>query len=818
MAGPDPTTEAPSEQPMSDAPEIEIPIEGAPEVQLSGTPMDEQAKSMIIDHFKYTEGKRKIMVIKVPQTNKEDIREKVLAYRVEPHIIFSKFFEQLITNLHELFSKKLISFEVVSYKQHIYYYVYTDPNYFQLVRGQIYAMYPAAEIETVDDYADTAELSKTHQIACTEMVLEKADIFPIKMYEEFKKDSTAGLLSVLSKTEKDEQIWVQFVVKPQPDDARFNFRQNLKKIANRFINIFRLKYYFKQKGMSGIKAEQKEAFETKNSSKAFHVTARVAYLTPKNNPALKANTKIKILEQAFKQFNTIDLNRFKNGGGSTSKLLRLYQKRMLGKHFILSNKELATAYHLPNEDEVPNIVHVLAKKSDPPNTLPTEGTPGEIAFFGMTNFHNQYYKFGIKYGDRRRHLYVVGKSGSGKSKMLELLINEDIKYGKGVCILDPHGDLVDAVLRFVPKERIEDVIIMDPTDTHYPVAFNLLEDVPAEMKVRITIGIIDIFKKLFGSNWTTRLEHVLRYTLLALLDSPNTTILSILKMLSDKNYRQKIVSRIDDTVVKNFWVNEFAAWSEKFDNEAITPLLNKVGQFVSTSLIRNIVGQPASKFDIRDIMDQGKLLFIKVPKGILGEENAQLLGSMIVTKIYQSAMMRADTPEEQRRDFYFYVDEFQNFTTDTFGEILSEARKYRLNLTVAHQYMGQLSEKMKKTIFGNIGSSVTFRVGGEDANVLESEYNPVFRERDFINLSVRDFYTKLSIDGQTKDAFSGRSLDVAYPKHDYVKEIKQNSRSHFAAKKEDVETALKKWDEGGADDDFDVMDVPSDYKEPIIDL
>jgi hypothetical protein len=767
---------------------------------------DDHARSMLVDDFTYTKGKRKVMVIKVPQTDKEDIREKILAYSVEPHIIFSKFFEQLAINLHELFSRRIISFEVVSYKQHVYFYVYSDPDYFQLVRGQIYAMYPAAEIETVDDYADMNKFKGTHEIFCKELALEKPDIFPIKIYDVFKKDSMAGILSVLSKAEKGEHIWVQLVTKPQPDDWKYNFWQAKKKFFNRFKNIFRIKYYFKQKGMKGIKKEQQQAFEEKNSRKVFHVTVRLCYLTPKNNPALKAKSKMKVLLEAFKQYNTIDLNRLTPAGGSQATMLKNYQERKLGKNFILSDKELATMYHLPNEDEVPN--------------LPTEGELGTIAYFGMTNFHNQYFRFGSKYKDRRRHLYCVGKSGSGKSKFLELLVKEDLQYGKGVGILDPHGDLVDAVLRFVPKERINDVVLIDPTDIEYPVAFNLLEDVPQEMKVRITIGIIDIFKKLFGNNWTTRLEHVLRYTLLALLDSPNTSILSILKMLSDKNYRQKIVSRIEDTVVKNFWVNEFAAWSEKFDNEAITPLLNKVGQFVSTSLIRNIVGQPTSKFDIREIMDEGKILLIKVSKGILGEENAQLLGAMIITKIYQSAMMRADMLEEDRRDFYFYVDEFQNFTTDTFGEILSEARKYRLNLTIAHQYMGQLSELIQKTVFGNVGSMLSFRVGGADARVLEKEMTPVFKERDFINLSVRDFYAKISIDGQTKDAFSGRSLDVNYPETDFVKEIRDASRERYATPKADVVKLLKRWDEGAEEGEsgFDDMNVSKEYKEPIIDL
>jgi type IV secretory pathway TraG/TraD family ATPase VirD4 len=372
----------------------------------------------------------------------------------------------------------------------------------------------------------------------------------------------------------------------------------------------------------------------------------------------------------------------------------------------------------------------------------------------------------------------------------------------------------------IPKERIKDVVYFDPGDTEFPIAFNPIENVDEKFKMQITRGFIDIFKKLFGDNWSDRLEHVLRYTTLALLDSPNTTVMSILKMLSDKNYRQTIISRIQDSVVKNFWVNEFAGWSEKFDAEAITPLLNKVGQLVSTNMIRNIVGQPKNTFDIRDIMDGEKILLMKVSKGLLGEENSQLIGSMIITKIYQAAMARADMREEDRKDFYFYVDEFQNFATDTFAEILSEARKYRLCLTIAHQYVGQLSEEVRKTVFGNVGSMISFRVGAEDAVILAEEYTPVFNVRDIINLGVREFYTKLSIEGELSEPFSGRTLNMVYPEHDYSRDIIEASREAYCKPKEDVETLLRKWDEGGAEvskeEANSVIQSAQDFEMPLI--
>jgi hypothetical protein len=580
---------------------------------------------------------------------------------------------------------------------------------------------------------------------------------------------------------------------PRHEDWKYHFGRRWKMKLNNIKRRFRLKNYVRLKDKQTFYHEEDEAFVHKSEHHPFEIEVRFGSVASNMD---EAKNNLLALVKSFFQFNKTDFNGFKLEKLKTGdSFLRDYQHRHIKQPMMVSAHELATLYHFPNSDHVPHVVHILAKKHEPPKNLPTDKKE-DISFFGITNYHNNFAEFGIKREDRRRHLYAVGKSGTGKSKLLELLIKSDIEAGKGVGVLDPHGDLVDNILRFVPEHRMKDVIYFDPADTEFPIAFNPLEKVDEKFKMQITIGFIDIFKKLFGSNWSNRLEHVLRYTTLALLDSPNTTVLSILKMLSDKNYRQKIIARIEDSVVKNFWVNEFAGWSEKFDAEAITPLLNKVGQLVSTNMIRNIIGQPKNTFQIRDIMDGEKILLMKVSKGLLGEENAALLGSMIITKIYQAAMARADMREQDRKDFYFYVDEFQNFATDTFAEILSEARKYRLCLTIAHQYVGQLDEVVRKTVFGNVGSMISFRVGAEDAVILSEEYTPIFGVRDIINLGVREFYLKMSIDGELTEAFSGRTMSIAYNPKDYTREIIDASRAAYCMPREQVETMLQKWDEG----------------------
>jgi hypothetical protein len=717
-----------------------------------------------------------------------------------------KLFEEFLVTLHKTLKNRKISMELISYRQHIYFYFYVPHDLLDLVEGQLYARYPDCEIEHVPDYVDERILEKSH-IVGTEMRFSRSDIYPIKTYPEFEGDSLSSVFSVLSKAEKQDQAWIQVVMSPLQDTWSFNLARSIKLRLRGFKNMLRLKNYVK--GSNEVSKKEKEAIMKKTHKDYFAINIKIGYLSDNLETSLR---RLKALAEAFSQFNTIDFNEIQFTGVSKGKtFLQRYKLRSKVTNFHVNTEELSSLYHFPNPDLVPHIVHVMARRAEPPLDLPIRGKDGEISFFGITNFHNQNNVFGIKRDDRRRHLYVVGKSGVGKSKLLELLVREDILHGHGVAVLDPHGDLIDAVIRQIPESRVKDVVYFDPSDVDFPLAFNPLEKVAPEYKMRVTIGFIEIFKKLFGANWTPRLEHVLRYITLALLDSPNTTMLSILKMLSDKNYRQKIVAHIDDSVVKNFWVNEFAAWSEKFDNEAIMPVLNKVGQFVSTSLIRNIVGQPENRLDIRKIMDEQKILLVKLSRGLLGEENSNLLGAMLITKIQQAAMSRADIKEEQRKDFYLYIDEFQNFATDTFEQILSEARKYHLAVTLAHQFMGQLSASIRATVFGNVGSIVSFRVGAEDAVVLEKEYTPVFKVRDIINLGVREFYIKMSIDGEMRDAFSGRTMTLEFPKVDYSQQIIEYSRKMYAKPRAVVEKELAAWNEGtttangpgeGQDEDF----------------
>ena len=700
-------------------------------------------------------------------------------------------FEEVLVQLHDTLRGHKLALEIIVMGQNIGFCFTADRATADVVVGQVYAMSPNADIVEIPDF--TRNLKRSTQFQSCEFELARNDLFPIKTYTEFDGDSLSGLLNVLSKSVPGEGVWIQMVIQPVKDSGFHHFKMGWRKKFDNIAQIFRVKYWFKK----GVANEFRAKIDEKIKGRIFRVNIRAAAFSDnKSNP----NSRIQSILGVMQNFNTLDLNQLKSGRVMKNiSQAKLFRGRTLRGGFMLSTKELASLYHLPNETEVPNLLHVLSKKGEPPSDLPTDRNDPAISFFGETNFHGQRIPFGIKRSDRRRHLYAVGKSGSGKSKMLELLIQNDIMNGKGVGVLDPHGDLVDNVLKVIPEHRMKDVVIFDPSDLNFPISFNPLAQVPPELKIRVTIGFIEIFKKLFGANWTPRLEHVMRYTTLALLDTPGTTILSILKMLTDKNYRQMIVRNIQDNVVKNFWVNEFAGWSEKFDNEAITPLLNKVGQFVSTNMIRNIVGQPDNKIDFREIMDSKKIFLMKVSKGILGEENAALMGAIVVTKIYQAAMSRADTPEEDRVDFYMYVDEFQNFATDTFDEILSEARKYRLNLTIAHQFLGQLSNRIRTTVFGNVGSMLSFRVGGEDAKVLAGEYNPRFSERDIINLGVRNFYCKMSIDGELREAFSGRTLNVDMPKQHHAKECVTFSRETYAKPLSEVEQILQQWEENKFD-------------------
>lgn len=751
--------------------------------------------------------------------------------------------EQMFAALHGIFKplkemkeegslQEHISFEIASSGERISFYVWLPVHLRDFVEGQIYAQYPKAEFEKVADYVDQ-DFSDYHVVG-TEIVLNRNDVFPIKTFLNFEEvDPLSGITSVLSKIDEPyENTWIQILIKPVDDSwqgrgeayvntlregnspEHGNIGSIIKDGAIGFVkDIFKTAMTSPEmaaKPPQPVKLTSSDevkikAIEEKVSKLGFGVKIRVGYLS-KNTDLSTAKIKLKSVIGAFKQFNTVNLNGFQAGPTMIGEqFINDYKSRLfLDEGQVLNIEELASIFHLPNISvETPTIGWTGSKKGEPPENLPIltgSELDKNISVFAETNFRHKKQKFGIKIDDRRRHMYMVGKTGVGKTNMMENMVISDIRAGHGVAVVDPHGDFVDTILKYIPKNRINDVIVFDPADYEYPIAFNPLETVNPDQKNLVTSGLVSIFQKIWHESWGPRMEYILRNTIISLLSYPNSTMLGILKMLVDKNYRNKVIKKVDDPVITDFWNKEFAQYNEKTRVDAILPIQNKVGQFLSSPTIRNIVCQPKSKLDMREIMDNKKIVLLKLAQGQIGEDNSSLLGAMMITKMQLAAMSRADIPENERIDFYLYVDEFQNFATESFAKILSEARKYRLNLTLTNQYIAQLSDAsrtdaVKHAIFGNVGSLVCFRVGANDARDLFKELEPVFDENDLVNLDKYHIYIKLSIEGITGNAFSAKTLKIPDETEDNTEVIITNSRERYASQREVVEEKISKWAE-----------------------
>ena len=425
------------------------------------------------------------------------------------------------------------------------------------------------------------------------------------------------------------------------------------------------------------------------------------------------------------------------------------------------------------------------------------GDPEKITYFAETDYRNNKVPFGIKAKDRTRHVYVIGKTGMGKSTLLENMAIQDIIEGEGMAFIDPHGGTAEKLLDYIPEHRIKDVIYFAPFDMDYPVSFNVMEDVGIDKRHLVASGLMSAFKKIWVDAWSARMEYILNNILLALLEYPNATLLGVNRMLADKNYRKKVVNNISDPSVKAFWVDEFAKYGDRYMQEAGAAIQNKIGQFVSNPIIRNIIGQPKSTFDIREVMDKRKILIMNLSKGKIGEQNSNLLGGMLITKIYLGAMSRADVSAgalERLPNFYFYVDEFQSFANESFADILSEARKYKLNLTIAHQYIEQMPEEVRAAVFGNVGTMIIFRVGSFDAEIFEKEFSPYFFIDDIVNLGFAQIYLKLLINGIGSKPFSAVTIPpIKEPPINFKEQIILNSRKAYSRQRAFVEEEIKSW-------------------------
>ena len=442
--------------------------------------------------------------------------------------------------------------------------------------------------------------------------------------------------------------------------------------------------------------------------------------------------------------------------------------------------------------------------------------PNTITYFAETDARNKKIKFGIKAKDRLKHMYIIGKTGMGKSTLLENMAIQDIQNGNGIALIDPHGGTAEKLLEYVPQDRIKDVLYFAPFDMEHPVSFNVMEDIGIEKRHLVLGGLMSAFKKLFGEeSFSDRMQYILQNTILALLEYPEATMLGINRMLSEKDYRNKVIANITDPSVKTYWVKEYAGYTERFAAEAIPAIQNKIGQFTSNPLVRNIIGQVKSSFDIRKMMDERKIMIINLSKGRLGEGNANLIGSMLITKIYLAAMSRADSSEQELAklpNFYLYVDEFQSFANKSFADILSEARKYKLNLTIAHQYIEQMEEEVRDAVFGNVGTMITFRVGAYDAEVLEKEFAPVFTAEDLVNLGYIQVYLKLMIDGISSKPFSATTMaPIHRPEISFKNDVIESSRAQFARPRAVVEKNIVDWHDSGTVREAKSLSTPANF-------
>jgi hypothetical protein len=759
------------------------------------------------DHIADT--KNVLLVLEIPKTND---KTELAA-------------EQMFASLHGILRDRRelrmsggiqehISFEIASIEKLIRFYVHVPEHLRNFIEGQIYAQYPTVQIKEAD--SDYTQRRFDHPVIYTaELNLVDTEFLPIKTFQSFEVDPLAGITATLAKLDNNnEEIWVQVLARPIADNwhrRASRYVENVKTgkadflggIGGSTLKLLATLIAPPQEGSKPAIRELTEREKTrisevekKSTKLGYQVKIRLAYL---GDDQSTAKLRMQAIVGTFKQYNSTNLNGFRmtNPSFKREEIDKYAARFFLDRGFILNIEELASVFHLPHTNvETPNIVWASSKTAEPPAKLPVLiGDPErdqDISAFGLTNFRGVNQQFGMYRTDRSRHVYIIGQTGTGKSGLLELFALSDIFHNHGYAIVDPHGDFAVNNMKFIPEHRVKDVVYFNPADTAYPVGFNPMEVHDPSMRNNISSEIIGVLKRMFGDSWGPRLEYILRYTILALLEYPNSSMLDITRMLTDKKFREKVLALCTDTVVLNFWKIEFASWNDKFAAEAVAPVLNKVGAFTANPIIRNIIGQPKSTFNIRELMDQGKILIVNLSKGLIGEDNAGILGSFIVTKIQLAAMSRSDIPNiEDRRPFYLYVDEFQNFATDSFATILSEARKYALNLTVANQYVSQMPETVRDAVFGNVGSMITLRVSADDAPLLAKQFEPQFEANDLLQMSNRHFIMNMVINGEKTQAFSAKTLMLPTSQNDYTVQIIANSRQLYARGREEVEQEIR---------------------------
>ncbi|PKL72511.1 hypothetical protein CVV26_01320 [Candidatus Kuenenbacteria bacterium HGW-Kuenenbacteria-1] len=773
---------------------------------------------------------RVTLLITVPKEagkKEKDEGEKKIIDQLSPMEIFYSNLSGLKTGLkwkNFLFGQdNWIAFEIICHQGLIKFYITTPREHQTFIEQQIHAQFPMAHIDETTDYNI---FSPTGTIKATYLGFSKQSIFPIKTYKKLELDPLNALTNSLSKIkEENEGAAIQILIEP----ARSFWRKKgfkvasemhqgkklkealmvsgsgfLSKIAYLFFDILQDLFSLgssknaTKKGaephrLSPIEEELVKALEEKASKAEFQANIRI--ISCSNIPE-RAKQNLSNIVNSFAQFRAQESNNCLVKLKTRQKKIItnfVYRKFNKAREIILNTEELTSLFHFPLlTTETPNILWLLSKRASCPINIPREGLT-----LGKNIYRNQETLIKIKKEDRRRHVYIIGKSGVGKSVLISNMAKQDILNGEGVCVIDPHGDLVEDILTCIPKERIDDVIYFNPSDTERPIGLNMLEAKSEDQKDFAVQEMIAIFYKLFPPEMIGPMfEHNMRNAMLTLmndLENPGT-IAEIPRIFTDPDFQKQWVNKLKDPIVRAFWEKEMAKTSDFHKSEMLGYLISKVGRFVENEMMRDIIGQPHSGFDFREVMDKKKILLVNLAKGKTGEVNSNLLGLIIVSKLQMAAMGRADLPENQRHDFYLYIDEFQNFITDSIATILSEARKYRLDLIIAHQYVGQLVQnndtKIRDAVFGNVGTTISFKIGVEDTEILAKEFAPVFNEYDLINVEKYNAYIKLLIDNQACKAFNMQTIPPQEGDLELAQKIKELSKLKYGRDKKEVEAEI----------------------------
>ncbi|MCL4354516.1 DUF87 domain-containing protein [Patescibacteria group bacterium] len=672
-----------------------------------------------------------------------------------------------------------LSLEIAVYNQAIHFYVTVPANLKTFIEGQITAQYPKALLIESSDYLPSI-LEEGENLSTGQMKLSNSFYYPIKTHKEFKDvDPMSSLLSILSKSLPQDRIVIQYLLKPIGSGwQRTGYRIATEKQvtptgttqSNPYSRIIQDKVSF-----NGFKVAVRIAVNSDSKERSQALLYQIVNsFSSFNNPTGNSLVHKRLFLWQKKRFLTALLRR---------------SKRFMPTKQILNVEELATLFHFPTAKlaTIQSISWHKTVLSEPPENLPvaeglTSDEKEKINFFASTQYRNKQTVFGLKNDDRRKHVYVIGKTGTGKSTLIANMAIDDMRNKRGFCVIDPHGDLCEILLNYVPSYRVNDVIYLDPSDPEFAFSLNPLEVEQPYQKELVVSGFVSIFHKLYGHTWGPRLEYILRNTVMSVIDMPDATLLMVPEMLANETFRNKVVEKLKDPVLVGFWKNEFANYTDRLRAESIMPIQNKVGQFVSSTVIRNIIKSPKSTINLQKIMDEGKIVLLNLSQGKLGEDNAALLGAMAITKLQLAAMNRVTQHESERKDFYLYVDEFQNFATTSFVKILSEARKYRLNLILANQYIAQIPEEVRSAIFGNAGTMLSFLIGAEDNRYMAREFIERFKEEDLLSLGNYQAIIKLAVDNITQPPFLCYTLPLPKSVTQNKEKVIRISRERYTKK------------------------------------